>query len=259
MLQRIRDGLHGRKWLAWLALFPIALIFIFWGGSNSLDFSGVSGQEAAKVDGEKIAATEATKAWSDTQARWSEQFGTEIPEEQRVRIQDNILESLVLQKLLELRLDQQHFRVSDARVFSEIEKTPTFKGADGRFDPAMARQILQANGISEQEYLQGNPHAPAGQPVATGSRRFVLPDARRSTAPLQSGKRRTRSGVRAAQPRTVHGKRADRRGRGPGVLRKERRPFHDHGIGLTRIRRTAARAGRGAGDSDRRRTAQALR
>jgi peptidyl-prolyl cis-trans isomerase D len=154
MLQRIRDGLHGRKWLAWLALFPIALIFIFWGGSNTLDFSGVSGQDAAKVDGEKIAATEATKAWSDTQARWSQQFGVEVPEEQRARIQDEILESLVLQKLLEMRLDNEHFRVSDARVFSEVEKTPAFKGADGRFDPTIARQVLQANGLSEQEYFK---------------------------------------------------------------------------------------------------------
>jgi peptidyl-prolyl cis-trans isomerase D len=154
MLQQIRDGLHTRKWLAWLALFPIALIFVFWGGSNTLDFSGVSGQDAAKVDGEKIPATEATKAWSDTQARWSQQFGTEIPEEQRARIQDNILESLVMQKLLELRLDNEHFRVSDARVLSEIQKNPSFKGADGNFDPAMARQLLQANGISEQEYFR---------------------------------------------------------------------------------------------------------
>ncbi|HET9474193.1 MAG TPA: SurA N-terminal domain-containing protein [Steroidobacteraceae bacterium] len=153
MLQRLRDGMHNRKWLAWLALFPIALIFVFWGGSNTLDFSGVSGQEAAKVNGEKIDASEATKAWSDTQARWSEQFGTEIPEEQRARIQDNILESLVLQKLLEMRLTKEQFRVSDTRVLSEIEKNPSFKGADGRFDPAMARQILQANGITEQEYF----------------------------------------------------------------------------------------------------------
>ncbi len=163
-----------------------------------------SGQDAAKVDGEKIPATEATKAWSDTQARWSQQFGAEIPEEQRARIQDNILESLVLQKLLEMRLDEEHFRVSEARVLSEIQKNPSFKGADGSFDPAMARQLLQANGITEQELLQRDPHAAADQPAATGPRRFVLPDARRGSAPLQSRKRRTRSRVRAAQPRAVH-------------------------------------------------------
>lgn len=154
MLQRIRDGLHGRKWLAWLALFPIAAIFIFWGGSNSLDFNGSSRQDAAIVDGEKIPATEATKAWSETQARWSQQFGTEIPAEQRARIQDNILEQLVLQKLLENRLDAEHFHVSEGRVLTEIQNVPAFKGADGKYDPSLAKQLLASNGISELEFFK---------------------------------------------------------------------------------------------------------
>ncbi len=153
MLQRIRDGLHGRKWLAWLALFPIAAIFIFWGGSNSLDFNGTSRQEAAKVDGEAIPAEKATKAWSDTQARWSQQFGAEIPPEQRARIQDNILEQLVLEKVLENRMDKEHFRVSDSRVFTEIQNFRAFKGADGKYDASLAKQLLASNGISENEFF----------------------------------------------------------------------------------------------------------
>jgi peptidyl-prolyl cis-trans isomerase D len=153
MLQRIRDGLHGRKWLAWLALFPIALIFVFWGGSSSLDFTGTTTRGAAEVDGEEIPANEATKAWSDTQARWSQQFGTEIPAEQRARIQDNILDNLVLRKLLEMRLEDANFRVSDSRVLSEFEKVPAFKDENGKFDPSLARQVLQSNNISEREFF----------------------------------------------------------------------------------------------------------
>ena len=153
MLQRIRDGLHGRKWLAWLALFPIAAIFIFWGGSNSLDLSGVSRQDAAKVDGEEIPAIQATKAWRDTEARWSRQFGTEIPADQRARIQDNILDQLVLQKVLENRLQDEHYRVSEQRVLAEIQNFPAFKGSDGKYDPSLARQLLSSNGISEVEFF----------------------------------------------------------------------------------------------------------
>jgi peptidyl-prolyl cis-trans isomerase D len=154
MLQSLRDGLNRRKWLAWFALAPIALIFTFWGGSNSLDFNGTSRQDAAVVNGDKIPATEATKAWSETQARWSQQFGTEIPVEQRARIQDNILEQLVLQKLLEKRLDDEHFQVSEGRVLTEIQNVPAFKGADGKYDPDRARQLLQSNGISEVEFFR---------------------------------------------------------------------------------------------------------
>src|SRR5690349_8248278 len=105
MLQRIRDGLHGRKWLAWLALAPIAGIFIVWGGSNSLDRNGATREDAAKVNGETIPAQEATKAWNDTQRRWAQQVGTEIPADQRARMQDNILDQLVLEKVLQQRLD----------------------------------------------------------------------------------------------------------------------------------------------------------
>ncbi len=150
MLQRIRDGLHNRKWLAWLALAPIALIFSFWGGSRN-DSGGASRADAATVDGEAISAREATKAWQDTQARWSQQFGTDIPAEQSAKMQDNILDNLVLKKVIETRLKDGHYAVSESRVLSEFQNIPSFKGQDGKFDPMQARAMLQQNGISERE------------------------------------------------------------------------------------------------------------
>src|SRR3954468_10528366 len=101
MLLRIHDVMQGQKGLAWVVLGAIGATFVFWGGSNSLDFNGVSNTTAAEVDGTEIPASEATRAWSDTQARWSQQFGTDIPPEQRVAIQQNILDGLVLRKLVE--------------------------------------------------------------------------------------------------------------------------------------------------------------
>ena len=151
MLQRIRDGLHGRKWLAWFALAPIALIFTFWGGSNSLDFNGSGPKDAATVDGETISVQEATKAWQDTEARWSQQFGTDIPPEQRAKMQDNILENLVLKRLIDNRLRDGHYAVNESKVLAEFQNIPSFKGPDGKYDPTQARIALQTNGISERE------------------------------------------------------------------------------------------------------------
>ena len=151
MLLRIRDGLNRRKWLAWFALAPIALIFMFWGGSNSLDFKGSNSQEAATVDGEAIPAREATKAWQDTQARWSQQVGTDIPAEQRAKMQDGILDNLVLKKIIETRLKQGHYAVNESKVLAEFQNIPSFKGQDGKFDAAQARSMLMQNGISERE------------------------------------------------------------------------------------------------------------
>jgi len=154
MLQRIRDGLHGRKWLAWFALAPIAIIFVFWGGSSSLDFTGAANQTAAEVNGEKIPASEASKAWSEAQARWSQENDSEIPAEQRDRIQKQILDELVMNKLLELRLTKENYRVSEQRVLSEFEKIPAFKDIDGKYNAAIARQLLYSNGVSEQEFFR---------------------------------------------------------------------------------------------------------
>ena len=153
MLQRIRDGLQGQKWLAWIILGLIGATFVFWGGSSSLDFSGVSNTTAAEVDGVEIPAEEATRAWSDTQARWSRQFGTDIPAEQRVAMQQNILDGLVLRKLVEKRLNDANYRVSDAAVLTEFQNVPEFHGPDGKFDAATARSVLAQINKSESEYF----------------------------------------------------------------------------------------------------------
>jgi peptidyl-prolyl cis-trans isomerase D len=151
MLLRIRDGLQRQKWLGWTILGLIGATFVFWGGSSSLDFTGMTNTEAAKVDGEVIPASEASKAWSDTQSRWSQQFGTEIPEDQRIRIQENILENLVLSKLLDMRLDGQKFAVSEAKVIAEVQQVPAFQN-EGKYDVVLARDLLRRNGISEAEF-----------------------------------------------------------------------------------------------------------
>jgi peptidyl-prolyl cis-trans isomerase D len=153
MLQRIRDGLQGQKWLAWVVLGAIGATFVFWGGSGSLDFSGVSNTTAAEVDGVEIPADEAARAWSDTQARWSRQFGTEIPVDQRLAMQENILDSLVLRALIDKRLEDGHFRVSDDRVLAEFQNVPQFQGPDGKYDAATARAVLSQINQSEAEFF----------------------------------------------------------------------------------------------------------
>ncbi|MEJ0084687.1 MAG: peptidyl-prolyl cis-trans isomerase [Pseudomonadota bacterium] len=151
MLQRIRDGLHGRKWLAWFALAPIALIFTFWGGSNSLDFNGTGARDAATVDGEAISVQDATKAWQETEARWSQQLGTDIPADQKAKMQESILDNLVLKKIVENRLKDGHYAVNQSKVLAEFQNIPSFKGPDGKYDPMQARIALQQNGITERE------------------------------------------------------------------------------------------------------------
>ena len=151
MLQRFRDGLQGTA--AKVILGAIALTFIVWGGAGSIDFTGVGDNVAAEVDGEEIPASEATQAWVDTQQRYSSQFGTEVPEARKAEIQANILDNLVLRKVLELRLQDQNYRVSDAAVFAEWRSIPQFQ-TDGRFDPAKVAMTLQNINKTETEFFR---------------------------------------------------------------------------------------------------------
>ena len=153
MLQSIRDGLSRQKWLAWVVLGAIGATFIFWGGTNSLDFNGVSKNDAASVDGEEIPASEATEMWSQQQARWAQQFGAEIPAEQRVKMQEGILDQLILQKLVTVRLKKQNYRVSDAKVLAEVQGISAFQGPDGKFDANQARAVLRQYNKDEQTFF----------------------------------------------------------------------------------------------------------
>jgi parvulin-like peptidyl-prolyl isomerase len=150
MLQRIRDGLQGQKWLAWLILGAIGATFVFWGGSNTLDPSSVANSTAAEVDGEEIPAEEATREWSDVQASWA-QAGMEIPAEQQKVMQDRLLDSLVLRKLIRERMDRQNFRVSDEAVLARWRDDPQLQ-TDGKFDRSKAMMFMQSNGLTEREW-----------------------------------------------------------------------------------------------------------
>jgi peptidyl-prolyl cis-trans isomerase D len=151
MLQRLRDGLQGT--ISKVILGAIALTFIVWGGAGSIDFTGVGDNVAAEVEGEEIPASDATQAWVDTQQRYSSQFGTEVPEARKAEIQTSIIDNLILRKVLELRLKDEHYRVSDAAVFAEWRSIPQFQ-TDGKFDTAKVAMTLQNINKTETEFFR---------------------------------------------------------------------------------------------------------
>jgi peptidyl-prolyl cis-trans isomerase D len=68
-------------------------------------------------------------------------------------MQQGILDRLVLRKLIEKRLEDAHFRVSDATVLARFQDIPQFQGPDGKFDAATARSVLAQINKSEFEFF----------------------------------------------------------------------------------------------------------
>ncbi|HPE60839.1 MAG: peptidyl-prolyl cis-trans isomerase [Steroidobacteraceae bacterium] len=151
MLQRINDGLRGQKWLAWIILGAIALVFVAWGATGVVDFGFGPTAAAAKVNGEKIPAQQAIRGWSERQSRWQQQFNTEIPPDEVAQQQDAVLEQLALRTLVRQRLDDQGFAISTEQFNRAMHAERAFQ-VEGVFNPQVAKAALAQVGYSEAQY-----------------------------------------------------------------------------------------------------------
>src|SRR5215475_12714328 len=152
MLQRIRDSLQGQKWLAYLLLGALAVVFAAWGayGIVNLNFGGSN--YAAEANGSKISLEDARSAWLRQQSMWQQRLGgSELPAPLRTRLQDQVLESLIRRELLTKRSHDLGYRVSDAALREAVQSEPAFQ-VDGVYSPDAAKAALAQAGISVDTY-----------------------------------------------------------------------------------------------------------
>ncbi len=154
MLQRIRDSLQGQKWLAYLLLGALAIVFAAWGayGIVNLNFGGSN--YAAEANGSKIPLEEARTVWLRQQSSWQQRLGgAELPQPLRTRLQDQVLESLIRRALLTERSHDLGYRVSNQALLEAVQSEPAFQ-VDGKYDPQAAKAALAQAGISLDTYTQ---------------------------------------------------------------------------------------------------------
>jgi peptidyl-prolyl cis-trans isomerase D len=147
MLQSIRDKLESQKWLTYVVLGLLALIFAAWGAYGLVNFNSGGSTYAAEAGGQKIPVEQARNAWLNQQTLYQQRLGKEIPPEQKAQMQDQILESLIRDSLLNERSKDLGYRVSDADVMRAIREEPAFQ-IEGQYSPDVARERLQMAGIT---------------------------------------------------------------------------------------------------------------
>src|SRR5689334_4887073 len=103
MLQSIRDGLQSHKWLMYIVLGTLALIFAAWGAYGIVNFNAGGSTYAAEADGQKVSIEVARNAWINQQTQYQQRLGGEIPAAQKAFLQDRILESLIREALVTQR------------------------------------------------------------------------------------------------------------------------------------------------------------
>ena len=148
MLQRIRDGLEKQKWLTYVVLGTLAVIFAAWGAYGIVNLSTSGTSYAAEAGGQKVSVNDARAAWQREQQRFG---GIDLPAPQKEMLQSQMLDQMVRQLLLIDRLHDLGYRVNEADIHQYIRQVPQFQVA-GQYNPEVAREILARNNVSEDTY-----------------------------------------------------------------------------------------------------------
>ena len=153
MLQSIRDGLHRHKWLGYVVLGALALVFAAWGAYGIVNLNVDNANYAAEAGGKKITIQEARNAWSRQEAQLQQRFGgADLPAPLRSHFQDQVLEGLIRDALMTQRTHDLGYRVSQAEVEDAITSEPAFQ-IEGKYSPAAAKAALAQAGLSIDAFM----------------------------------------------------------------------------------------------------------
>ncbi|MBT8062753.1 MAG: SurA N-terminal domain-containing protein, partial [Gammaproteobacteria bacterium] len=142
MLRTIRETSLG-KWITTLILAFIAVGFIFWG----IDFNLGTSTFAARVNGEEISLEEYQRQARIQQTEYQATYRIELNDDLRREIRGNVLEGLIRDELLEQRLGDRRYRVSDAPLTEFVRTVPQFQ-IDGEFSLDVYRAQLLNQGLT---------------------------------------------------------------------------------------------------------------
>ncbi len=149
MLTQIRERATG--WLAWVIVVLITIPFALWGIQSY--FENSSGAPVATVNGEEIPLYDFQNELSRQrripvpQADGSLKMGG--PDDPAMRAE--VVESMIRNRLVTQYVREHNYRLSDDGLKQRIESESSFL-RDGKFDPALYRDLLRSNGLTPQSY-----------------------------------------------------------------------------------------------------------
>jgi len=148
MLQLIRE--HTQGIVVW---FILGLVILSLGSFILSGYSPESEKDyVAKVNGETINQREYQQAYSQFQQRMGANFSSD-PQFQNY-VKQTIVNGLVDRELAHQMLTEAGFRVASSQLSKQIESTPYFHDANGKFSADTYQQVLQRIGMTPQAFEQ---------------------------------------------------------------------------------------------------------
>jgi peptidyl-prolyl cis-trans isomerase D len=151
MLQNIGDILKGQRWLAFLILGLLILVFALWGTYGVVDLTFGAPKYGLKVNGEEIPAATLQQAWQERQSQYQQQTRADIPPAVRTQLQNQLLDQYTHETLMRQRATERGFRVNDDSVIRAYKSEAAFQ-VDGQFNDVAAKGMLAQIGMSPAEY-----------------------------------------------------------------------------------------------------------
>jgi len=164
MLDVFRNAARG--WTAKILVGLLAASFGVWGIADV--FRGYRAGALVTVGGEEISAEEFTRAFNQALQNLASQTGQTFTAEEarRLGVDRSVLNNLIQSAALDAQGGNLKLAVSDAAIAQETADNPNFKGADGKFDPALFRRLLEQNGLNEAMYLASERRAKLREALA---------------------------------------------------------------------------------------------
>jgi peptidyl-prolyl cis-trans isomerase D len=152
MLQNIRDKLQGQKWLGYVVLGALALVFVAWGPYSAVSDIGLGGSDyAARVDGESLSRAEINDSWRRQQPQLQQAFGGTLTDAQRTEFQQRLLDTAVRGLAANQYARRVGYRVTEDQLTEALHSEQAFQ-IDGKFDAQAARSRLAAAGVTPEVY-----------------------------------------------------------------------------------------------------------
>ncbi|WP_018983014.1 SurA N-terminal domain-containing protein [Salinimonas chungwhensis] len=152
MLERIREGSQS-PW-AMVVIGLVVLSFVFAGVGSYLSSSGST--TVATVNGEEISQSELERAYQNQRAQMENQYGDDIAamfadENYLQQFRQNVLQSLINNKLVEQQASEMGLRVGDEQIRQTIRDMQGFQSA-GQFDNERYLAVLRQNGFTPAQF-----------------------------------------------------------------------------------------------------------
>ncbi len=151
MLEQLRKG--AGTWVAKIFIGLLVMSFAVWGVADI--FGGYGAQSLASVGDDEIEVQDYRFAMQTEMRRISQQMGRQMTMEdaRNAGIDRQVLFRLVGDAALQSHGKDLNLGVSEQYLAKRLMEEPAFRGPSGAFEKQYFAQVLQANGMTEQNYV----------------------------------------------------------------------------------------------------------